>query len=262
MYARLGVGSRYPVVTVLHSASRDFDNLKLRTMERILSSRTALVVAVSQARSDEYVERFDSRVPIRVIPNGVRADLPQKREGTTVPRQIVTMARVNSQKDPRTWRDAALLVLAECGDLVFQWVGPASSDKDLQGVLSDASDTSIRFAGPTQYPGAVLEEADIYFHSALAEAHPLAVLEAAAVGLPIVCSNTVAKTIPEGLPAGVFTAGDPVDASRKLLHVVHDYPVAARHALAWRARIADDYSLARACAGYGEVLAQALTGHL
>ena len=258
LYARLVAGHRLPVVTVLHSASRDFDSRLLCRAEGLLQRRTAAVIAVSQPQAEEYEAAFGRQVPLVLVPNGVSAALPGRAERAAGAVRVVTLARVNLQKDPATWRAAALIAVQARHGLEFAWWGPVSDDPDLQQLVAGGSHPALRWAGPTDSAGAVLAAADLYFHPARAEAHPLAVLEAAAVGIPIVCSDSVAAALPAGLPVATFATGDPSSASAALLQAVDGLAAATRHADTWRPRIHADYGMERVVADYVRVLDQVL----
>lgn len=256
LYARLVV-RRVPVVTVLHSASRDFDDRLLRGAERMLRRRTACVVAVSRPQQQEYAEAFGDAVPVRLIPNGVAVGLPN-RQPAGGPVRVVTLARINHQKDPGTWREAALLAVAQRPGLVFAWSGPASTTAELQDLVARTGHDAVLWAGPTSDAGAVLAAADVYFHAARAEAHPLAPLEAAAVGLPVICSEAVAASLPPGLPAATFVTSDPASAAAAVLRVVDDLQAWTRHAASWQSSVRERYGLDRVCADYAQVLHEVL----
>jgi L-malate glycosyltransferase len=259
LYARLVIRRR-PVVTVLHSASRDFDNPALRRAERLLRRRTAGVVAVSRPQLEEYEAAFGHAVPVQLIPNGVASGLPSKsarRPGARTVR-VVTLARINTQKDPATWRSGALLAVSARPDLTFAWFGPRSTDLEQQALVENAGHPSVLWSGPTRDSGAALAAADIYFHAARAEAHPLAPLEAAAVGLPIVCSESVAASLPPGLPAATFATADAESAAAAVLRVVERLDEATRHAAEWQPRVRLEYGLDRVCLAYSVALRRAL----
>lgn len=255
IYARMVAGRALPVVTVLHSASRDFDSRLLRTAESLLQRRTAAVIAVARPQAEEYEAAFGNQVTLLVVPNGVSPDLPTKRparnDGAV---RVVTLARINQQKDPATWRAAAALAVASQPELQFTWWGPAATDPELQALVVAEGNPALVWAGPTTDVGSVLSAADVYFHPARAEAHPLAPLEAAAVGLPIVCSEAVADALPKGLPSATFATGDPAAAAAALQHVIHDLGAAATNAHTWRSVIRKEYGMDRVVADYSRVL--------
>ena len=261
VYARLAAGRRVRVVTVLHSASRDFDDATLRRAEKLLQRRTATVVAVARQQAEEYASAFGDRVPVTVIPNGVSSALgarPPAPEGRARLR-VLTLARVTRQKDPLTWRAAALLVVSKRRDVDFHWFGPAASDDEtLQSLMAETGDDRVRWMGPVAAAVDAIADADLYFHPALAEAHPLAVLEAAAAGRPIVCSEAVAAVVPAGLPVATFPTANADAAAAALADALERLPEASGHARAWQPRILADYGLERAVSDYAEVLRNVL----
>ena len=212
IYSRLASPRRVPVIAVMHSASDDFASPFSRIIERALRLRHPQVVAVSDGQASSYVRHFpDLGVP-RVIPNGIREDLPTKSTYAPAPRVVITMARVTHQKDPQLWVDTARILAQTDPDMSLVWWGPVTADPDISALVAEQkrSESPGRFLGPTSYVPDELLGADIFFHPSAKEAHSVAILEAAAVGLPIVCSSDVAATIHGDLVSIMF---DPRSAS-------------------------------------------------
>lgn len=254
-YTRLVV-PRQPVVTVLHSSANDHSTRIVRVVERILRRRTAHVVAVGSSQAIAYRSQFGDGVPITVIPNGIRDDTTM-RPPLAFGGRVVTLARVADVKNPRLWTR-----VAETGrgqGLTFEWWGPPDGSSMAEYV--DAHTASRRagtFRGPTSDVNAVLSSADILFHPSDREAQCLSVLEAAAVGLPIVCSQAVADVLPDDLPLVVFRTGDAMDAWRALESVAKDFDRYSDSAAAAAQRVRVRFSMA-ACADDYVALLRRLT---
>jgi glycosyltransferase involved in cell wall biosynthesis len=253
LYARLAwLG---PVVTVLHSATDDFENAQLRVAERLLQRRTAATVAVSSEAAVVYRRRF-GRTPL-VIPNGVRAHfLPSDRDVAGPPR-IVCCARLSAQKDPATWFQIAARVMAAV-DAEFTWYGP-----DEGGMLNSERPDDERwhhsFKGPTAAPWDVVRSASIYLHAATREAHPIALLEAAAAGVPIVCTRDVAKKLPVGLVTATFRSGDVDDGANAILRCIATLPALRGPAIIASERVRSEFSMQKCAAAYAACLNTAVT---
>jgi glycosyltransferase involved in cell wall biosynthesis len=225
LYARLAAPRHIPIVVVLHSAGDDFDSLVMRSVERLLRARTRAVVGVSQAQLDQYTNRFGFKVPTSVIANGVRPDLPFKERHATTPRSVVTVARVALQKNPMLWIQTANDPAMRAAGLAFDWWGPVAPASEFEALVSEHAETGRegRFMGPTDNPGDILISADIYFHPSSMEAHSIGLLEAASVGLPIVCSFEVAQTVPAGTASAIFGGPDDVSATAAILNVINGW---------------------------------------
>ncbi|WP_406636663.1 glycosyltransferase [Pseudarthrobacter quantipunctorum] len=232
-YARLAARGSTPVITVLHSATDDFADRSLRWAERVLRPVTAKVVAVSQSQADEYSARFGRRVPVHVIPNGIRRDAQAKTKYQDRPKIASTVARVAAQKNPYLWSEVARILGTTGPELDLHWWGPSSVDVASEDVFGTdkLAGSRGRYLGPTQDPISVLASSDLLFHTADREAHSIGILEAAAVGLPVVCSASVAKTLPEEVVVVPFNDGDADSAVAALQSVVDTWPSMAKRAM-------------------------------
>jgi glycosyltransferase involved in cell wall biosynthesis len=258
VYSRLAAIGHWPVVTVLHSADGDFGDTRLRWSEKALQSVTSAVIAVSAPQQHEYnalVSR--NRLPV-LIPNGVRDDIRTRSVVRATPSRAVAVGRIARQKRldvlVRAWRLAGvdewtLSIAGEGSD-----VGLNASIASLVGERNDG----VTLLGPVGDVPGLLDACDLFVHAADREAHPLAPLEAAAAGVPIIVSRTVAHTLPPGLPASVFDAGDAESLAGALHAVTSAYGPFAEKALSWSADIRDMFSLACCADRHLEVLQQAV----
>ncbi|KTS04871.1 hypothetical protein NS283_07995 [Microbacterium testaceum] len=239
-----------PVICVLHSAARDFDDPKLKFAERLLQRRTRSVVAVSSAQREEYAALFPMQRVV-VIPNGVSSRFTPATE-FDARGPIVTIGRVVAQKDPALWSLATRTLCEENEDVLFEWFGPLS-----QGSLPDADErwhldagSRARFRGPIDDVERVLRGASVFFHPARREAHSVALLEAASTALPIVCSDEVARTLPGWLPLSVFASGDASDATRAVREVLRDLASWRRQAVLAASRVTSEFGIESAASSY------------
>ncbi|WP_062465389.1 glycosyltransferase [Demequina soli] len=258
LYTRL-VWRRTPVIAVLHSSVDDFTGFQLRTAERLLRRRHPTVVAVSAVQADRYAARFGASARPVVIPNGI-AEVPDVDLTVTPhPAHAVTIARVAAQKNPRLWLETVRDASTALPDLAFTWWGPVTDDEG-RATVEAAREVGIAdaFRGPTDEPLDVIAGAHLYFHPSWHEAHSVSILEAAAAGLPVVCSEDVALTLPDGLAAATFDPTDPGTAVTALATVSRRWKSSRAHAARRRASIRAQYSMeacARAYIGLAEDLA-------
>ncbi|WP_342586565.1 glycosyltransferase family 4 protein [Microbacterium testaceum] len=256
VYSRLVAGA-IPVICVLHSAARDFDDPKLKFAERLLQHQTRSVVAVSSAQREEYVALFPKQRVV-LIPNGVASRFaPAAQFDLRGP--VVTIGRVVAQKDPALWSAVTRAICVEHGSARFEWFGPFSP-----GVLSTdderwhhRSDSPAVFRGPTKNVDEVLRGAAVLFHPARREAHSVALLEAAATGLPIVCSSDVAATMPQWLPMSVFSTGDARDATRAVRAVLTDLESWRERAIGAVPQVVDNFGIERTARTYESEMVRA-----
>ncbi|MEL4505636.1 glycosyltransferase family 4 protein [Luteococcus sp. H138] len=220
VYARLAAAPRTPVTCVLHSASDDFADPMLRCAEWVLLPRTAAVIAVSQVAHQQYTSRFPNRDRVVLVNNGAAADFHPEGPRARTPTRFVSVARVADQKNPQVWIDAVTAAGRELPQARFTWWGPAGSE-DYQRVMDEfnAAQPHAHFEGATSQAAQRMREADVFLHTADAEANSIVLLEAAASGLPIICSEAVAATLPEDFHATAFRTGDAADCLRAIREV-------------------------------------------
>ena len=261
LYARLASPLSGGIVTVLHSASDDFRGRLMRVLEIALRFRTRAVVAVSHAQANQYRGHFPKSRNVLVIPNGVRGDLPLKQSYNQAPRVVATLARVAAQKDPQLWVETVEETHAQHPGLAFQWWGPLATESLSELVVNqNESSASGKFMGPTDDPAGILLAADIFFHPSSREAHSIGLLEAAAVGLPIVCSYDVAATAPDGVASQTFGGPNGLSAAAALDEIVSNWGPRYFDRSALAASIRETYSMA-ACAEQYLTLARSPTAY-
>lgn len=257
VYARVcaPIGAR--IYSVLHSASDDFEDRKLNAAERALRWRTHGVIAVSAPQAWVYRSRFGDSVPIHVIPNGISREFRRQREEATRPAMIIEVARVVAQKRPDVWLTAIAEVLDTHPQMDAAWWGPPSGDTRFdEEVAATASHAGLShvFKGATSAPESAYAQGDILAHAATREAHSVGLLEAAAMGLTVVCSDSVARDLPSNFPAVTFRDGDTRDLAIRLAEVIADWEPHSRRAHAYAAEIAATYSAEECARRYLRIL--------
>jgi len=205
------VAGRGTIVHTLHNlAGRDPDWIS-GAIDRIWLGRRVQAVAVSKAVARSYEQKYGVK-PVATIPNGIdttrflrpaaRLNWRRKEGFSESDILIVSLARLEEQKDPRTLIQAfaavaarnsrCRLLLAGSGrleDAVKQWASQSGFGEriHLLGVRTDVED--------------LLCAGDIFALSSLWEGSPLSVMEAMAAGLPVVATEV--GGVPELVTSGV-----------------------------------------------------------
>lgn len=262
LYARLCSPNNTPVVSVLHSAGNDFDDRKLLLAEKVLRPKTSAIVAVSAKQMKDYERIFGLNVPLKLIPNGVPGDLPRKKAYREEPLDIVSIARVARQKNPQVWISLARELMRTSSSFRLTWWGPILNDPSIECMVREWTkpDGLALFAGPTPTPGDKLLAADVFLHTADAEAHSIGILEAAAVGVPIICSDMVYEGLPEGTPGEVFAKGDVASLMAALNRMTADYKTNAARAAEFADAVRREYSVSRTAVQYLDLFDNLLSG--
>ena len=260
-YARIGamlITDAPPVVITLHSASRDFTSRRARWSERFLFRRAAAVVAVGRRGADEYRSLIPMlKSAVILIPNGVTASSSEPVYRAS-PRTFLALCRLTPGKgidvllegfaEFRNGRaDARLLVAGPAPDAAY-----VSSLQGLSRRL--AIDDCVSFVGPRSDVALLLNEADVFVHASFAEAHSIALLEAAAAGLPIVCSDLSPVRESLGRAPTYFPSGQPHELAMALSRVCSQWPQAVASARALAPQVATRFSMDRCAAAYFTVL--------
>jgi len=166
-----------------------------RAAHELVAQRVAYTFAHRiVANCDAAAERLRHEgVPSRkitIVPNGVDFNGGQDRGPITAVRRVVTVANLRPEKGHDVLIDAAALVLQRFPDAHFDMVGGGSQLAALRqratrlGIVD-----AISFLGHCENIPSRLASADLFVLPSRSEAFPNAVLEAMAVGLPIVASR-------------------------------------------------------------------------
>lgn len=188
-------------------------------------------------------ERLWSRVPSSVIANGVEdADtnlLPGLRSETRVRLSVeegqmvvVTLSRFDYPKNMHE----AYEVAKSLPDCLFVWIGDGDDRGELERKARSDKVENLRFLGKLDDPSPYLAAADIYFSTSRWEGLPLAVLEAMAMGAPVVASDVAGhrEVVGESGAGLLYPLGDSAQAAQALQRLSDD--VALRQRLGAPAR--------------------------
>jgi L-malate glycosyltransferase len=241
-----------PVIVTLHSASDELDyaNRFVRLSERALQHQAAAVVAVSPRAGEWYRQAFPrSRHKVAVIPNGIPWDTTSEGAHRSPPKVFLALCRISPQKDIETMLDGFdQFWRGSTHPVTLLIAGAPLADSDYadrimarRESLTCAAD--VQFLGPRADVPDLLGYADVFVHTAKAENHPIAILEAASAKLPV-----VAARIPEVErclgPAGYyFTPGESKGLATALHAVVNDWPKARSQSESVSKHVRSEYSM-------------------
>ena len=228
------------------------NNWRARMFDRVLRplverAAACLVLTPSEAAGLTAV-LGESSPPLLCLPNGVqlgsRSDPSAHRTTSTV----LYLARLHSRKRPLAFVQAAELILRELPDVRFDIYGPDEGSLD----EVQAEIARLGLGAFVTYHGAVDHEkaqqitaaADVYVLPSVQEPFPMSVLEALAVGTPVVC--TTSTGISEELvqrAAAVVTDGSPAQLAQGTINILQDAALRADLVRAGRLAVEEVFSI-------------------
>jgi glycosyltransferase involved in cell wall biosynthesis len=171
---------------------------------------------------------------------------------------IVCVARLSAQKGHRHLIEAMRTVLGEFPRARLLLCGDGTLRPQLQRQAGPLGDRVV-FLGVRLDARAIMARADVFAFPSLWEGQGNALLEAMAVGAPIVATRipAVEETLADGRDAVLVTPGDPAALADGILRVLRD-PAAARAMGARAADAAKRYDIAATTRGLEAVYARVL----
>ncbi|RBP07133.1 glycosyltransferase involved in cell wall biosynthesis [Roseiarcus fermentans] len=171
-------------------------------------------VITTQYRANQSFQRADGAPSekLRIIPNGIDVAKLAAIPRSDAPRRptVVMIGRIVPIKDVRTFIMAVALLKDLVPDVLAILIGPEDEDPEYaaecrQLVRQLGAEQAIEFLGRVPDVMKYLASSDVLALSSISEAQPIAVLEAAAIGLAIVTTDVGScREIIEGF------SGDPV----------------------------------------------------
>lgn len=218
-----------------------------RTLNRWTVPLATHVVAVSE-RVAEYA-RHEFRVPadrLTTIPNGV--DLAHFRPAARPARSkavvIGCTARLHRKNDHGSLLTAFAQIAPQWPDARLLLVGRGPEEERLRAMANRLElSARVRFAGEQADVAPSLEEMDLYVQSSIAEGMPNSVLEAMAVGLPVVATAVggTPEVVADDETGLLVPPGDPAAMAAALTTLLADRAKAGAFGRAGRARVEADF---------------------
>jgi glycosyltransferase involved in cell wall biosynthesis len=178
---------------------------------------------------------FPLRRRIDVIPNGVDVehlrssalDRNAARRALGLPPDgpvVGTIGGITAKKGHGALLEAARSVVAKNPDATFVWIGLPIEGPALERRIAEASlNDRVRLVGYRENAAELLRAFDVFCLPSLHEGLPLSVLEALAVGVPVVATSV--GGVPEALAGGggvLVPPGDPDSLATALLELLGD----------------------------------------
>ena len=233
--------------------------------------------ACSRAGVTHYARWLDiSPEAIAYSPNGIDPTvyLPAAPDAGEAIRQelgipsgapvLLSLSRFIWAKAPETQLEIFRRVLAVRPDCHFLIAGRGMAEDEEMGNLlrTCGPDTHVHLLGVRSDVPALFASADIFLLPSRVEGFPISIMEAMALGVPVVASNVggIPDLVRHGKDGFLHDAADVDGMAQSVLRLMADADLRARFGEAGRDRIAREFSLQklgdRALARYGELLAE------
>jgi len=248
------------VISTLHSvaeSSRKHRSTLGRDIAyRLTDSLCDATVAVSREVAEQHLTRGAVRASkLYVVPNGVdvRRFRPDAEMRIKIRRHLgleeefvwLWVGRMIWKKDPETLIDAFARVGR--GVLLVAGSGP---DENSMRALAQARGARVMFLGERDDVAGLMQAADGFVLSSVVEGLPVALLEAAASGLPVVATRAggVAGIIEDGLSGFLAPPGDAAALANQMLRVMElSHEQRRRIGLAARRKVCAEFDAELVC---------------
>lgn len=238
------------------------------TLERLVGRVTNVTIAVSEGERDVLLRhKLVLRERVIVIENGVDvAAVRSYAEGQDVDqfRHRITslgrgpiiggIGRLVVQKDPFSFVRAAQRIRHAIPDSRFIWVGDGELTRDVER-LAQQLDVPLLLIGHSENVWALLSQFDVFVLPSLYEGLPFSLLEAMALGVPVIATDVVGtKDVLQNNSAGrLVPPRDDVALAQAVLYTLaHPDVTQSRVEAAYRL-VKTRFSLERMCAAHHEL---------
>ncbi len=199
-----------------------------RAAERVLAPLTSAVVAVCEAERT-LAEQVHPSTRVRVVHNGVMtADVVGTASGRPV---LTALAHFRPGKGLLTLLDAMPSILEHVPDAQLRLVGDGPERRLLERRVQDLGIREhVDMPGAASDARSALHGTSVFVHPSWAESFPYAVLDAMALGLPVVATDVggVSEAVRDGLTGRLVRPHDPSQLSAAVVPLLLDLRLAAR----------------------------------
>jgi glycosyltransferase involved in cell wall biosynthesis len=265
------VASPVPVVYTEHNMAESYRPVT-RWANRLTYRRNRAVMAVSGAVAGS-VSSWPGR-PVIVIPNGVavhagaaQANAAREELGLSDDAPLVAhVGNIRPGKGHDVLIDAAAILVKSMPDVTIVSIGgekfPGDLDRVQTRVAKEGVGQSIRFLGRRPDALSFVAAADVFVNPSSVEGLPVAILEAMALGRPVVATAAggVPGIVKDGETGVLVEPEDPEALAEGMSRLLSDREMAVRLADAAQSLVEKEYGLEPMVRATEDVYLQVLSG--
>jgi glycosyltransferase involved in cell wall biosynthesis len=251
------------IISTVHNSLKDYEVRSLRRWLYAFLLRLTLplvhrIICVSEANRRDLIEECPAAAAkTHTVYNGVDPSAFPSQPDCQIVRQefgmtkgpvLVTIARLTEQKGHRYLLQALPCLLESWPQLLCVFVGEGELRDALHRMAIDLGvERACRFVGVREDIAGILAAADLFVLPSLSEGFPFVLLEALAMGCPVVASrvNGVPELIEDRKTGLLVPARDPQALARAIRDMLSDPTAAAKMGAAGRAVVQERLTVDR-----------------
>lgn len=252
IYGRLlSVLSKTPVVHTFHGihvgSYNKYQKKLYAAVEKALSFKTKVIISVSESEKRKAVRQGIAPLSkITVIKNGV--EIPQAKAAINLNEiHLSTITRFDEQKNSELLIPIAKLLKQKLKkQFIIHFIGSGEREETIKAaVIKNGLSKNFIFHGFQLKPSNILENSNCYISTSKWEGLPIAVLEAMALGLPVVATNVTGNkdAVINKRTGYLFDINKPEEGAGCIANIFDDDNLWNEFSIAARERITKDFSL-------------------
>lgn len=243
-FARIaGWITQIPVITHTHDNCINYPWYQ-RLADLLLNRFTDKAIAVSESVKNACItKRKISKSKIWVLSNGInlenfatpepeRIEQERKRLGIESNSKIVgTVARLRQEKGIKYFLESTVKILESFPETIFLIVGDGDLRQELENLSKQLGvDNKVIFAGFCQDIPLIQSIFDIFILPSLSEGFGLVIIEAMAMGKPIIATNVggIKEILAEGKTGLLIPSKAPDELAAKIIYLLNNQEEANR----------------------------------